>query len=179
MSQKSIVFIVSALLSLFVSATAFAQSGGECGSDADCADGEICEIYATTDCACAPCAPGEECESCDCGGSGDFGACVTPPPTCDTDADCPSHLSCVSGWEDSPSAAPPCTVDPDGNEECAEPEPMPEPEPVQPIAHLSLTNAQATRTAPTASPARPTPTPRVISPAKKARTATTAAIRPT
>src|SRR6056297_2469796 len=66
----------------------------ECTTDADCVDGEICEI-GDTDVACPPCPEGAACEPCP--EPETFGYCVAPPPPpCTSDADCAAGDVCVT-----------------------------------------------------------------------------------
>jgi len=100
---------------LLATATAFGQSG-ECREDTDCAEGQRCEKGMFVD-GCQPTADGST-EHCNTEPQvAETGSCVTPPPSCDTDADCGEYLSCVSIEEGG------CAVDSDGNGYCPEPDP--------------------------------------------------------
>ena len=112
-------FGLSAACSLLVGSAglAFAQAP-ECETDADCEDGFACEVTASLSCpGSPPCPEGEECaEPPECEEE-EFRECVRAPIDCETDADCPSYLSCVT---DEPPTI--CTVEPGGEEECEEPD---------------------------------------------------------
>lgn len=96
----------------------------ECVTDADCAEGQVCEVVAASTCACAPCESPDECPPCECPPETEITACVTPPVTCESDADCPDHLTCL--LYNQAGIAEPCEVDPDGNSMCGDPMPYPE-----------------------------------------------------
>lgn len=102
------------ILPLFVgfAAPVFAQDAGECASDADCADGTVCEkgMYSN---GCGPDA--EPCD--DTVYEEEFGRCVVPPTECDTDDDCGEYSACES------SDVGVCWADSNGDSGCEEPDP--------------------------------------------------------
>lgn len=104
------------ILTIGMASAAAAQDNG-CQSDADCAEGEVCEQYSAP-CPAIDCAPGEDCPDIECEPE-TFGECVRPPITCETDADCPTYLSCVQ--DDAPGVT--CAIE-EGQDEpvCDEPE---------------------------------------------------------
>ncbi len=104
------------------SSAAFAQPQ-QCESDADCEEGFRCEVVGASGCPGAPpCEEGQECEEPEPCESEEITECVRAPIDCETDADCPEYLTCVT---DSPPVA--CTVEPNGGEEvCEEPDPADE-----------------------------------------------------
>jgi len=113
-SRPVLTALLAAGLLTSMGAVASAQ---DCTADADCAEGFHCELYGATDCVVAP---GQD--EPDCGDPVEFGACVRSPIACDTDADCPTYLSCITGGgagEAPPdTGAPdqaPCMVDETGN----------------------------------------------------------------
>ena len=67
----------------------------ECASDADCAEGEFCEIWEVPS---APCTIDEEgnedCEEVESAEEEMIGLCQEQAIECEQDSDCPSHLSC-------------------------------------------------------------------------------------
>src|SRR5688572_17066086 len=100
---------------LFGSTAAFAQSG-ECGEDADCAEGQVCEKGMFV----PGCDVGPDGDTSDCSSEpqvAETGYCVTPPTPCESDSDCDEYLSCVTQY------AGDCAVDSEGNTFCSEPDP--------------------------------------------------------
>ncbi|MFH1532647.1 MAG: hypothetical protein ABIK09_18125 [Pseudomonadota bacterium] len=126
----------------------------ECVSDEDCPEGLECMLMgSSSSCACADCAPGEECEPCECPEEEFFGYCDEPydpwddfgdvvAGACESDADCPVEFLCLEietpCWDDMPTCAPcacagcdpddpDCTEEPDCEcPECPDPEPCEE-----------------------------------------------------
>jgi MYXO-CTERM domain-containing protein len=112
---------------------------GACTADADCGPGFTCEEYENCGCSSSgssgssggsdggvpplppdgsdvPPSEGTPEEDCSCEPSGEF-YCELVQVECTTDADCIDGFVCV----DSPDAGVPCTITPDGTEECGEP----------------------------------------------------------
>lgn len=100
---------------------ALSAQESECQTDADCGEGQICEIYGGVGVACPELPPcdGDDCpDEIECQEEfEEFGACVTAPIECDSDADCPTGLTCVSYSTDGGVA---CTEDSEGNVDCDE-----------------------------------------------------------
>ena len=94
-SSKTIKSLVTLTTFTLFSAPFFAQAE-ECRMDADCAEGEYCEMMNAPSVSCFIDEEGNE----DCGEPFEeeelVGFCEERPIECETDSDCPSHLSC--GW---------------------------------------------------------------------------------
>lgn len=67
----------------------------ECNTNADCAQGEQCQLLDSIEETCT--IDEEGTEICSGGTIETFGICVELPIECMTDTDCPSHLKCVEG----------------------------------------------------------------------------------
>lgn len=119
MKSKLIAFTLTAFPGAAFAAAEFVPFAGECGSDADCGEGLVCEVTGASGCDCAvpvPDDPSGENEACSCDPV-EYRSCVPGP--CQTNADCGAGLVCATYEQPCTSTAAPCT--PDGY--C--PEPMP------------------------------------------------------
>jgi hypothetical protein len=92
--------LVATLLCFAILSTSLNANAMECSVDADCAEGEYCEILEVYPS--APCFIDEEgneiCEDIAVDEEEVLGFCEERPIECMQDSDCPSHLSC--GWGD-------------------------------------------------------------------------------
>lgn len=116
----------ASMTTLFLFASpAFAQSGGQCASDADCPDGFVCET--STYEVCTDCAPGTDCTG-GCESRSESYCVPPPPPSCDANNPCAGDDVCVTFTfeECSGGSVAPCPADPD--EPCDQPDPAPEPD---------------------------------------------------
>lgn len=90
----------------------------ECTSDADCAQGEHCELMEIFQGTCSIDEEGNEiCTEVE---GEDSGICVENPIECETNSDCPGHLTCVQPGEISFGSS-------DGSGGASDPEPAPPP----------------------------------------------------
>lgn len=119
MKTQLIAFTLTAFPGAAFAVPEYAPFAGECGSDADCGEGLVCEVTGASGCDCAapsPDDPSGEREACSCDPV-EYRSCVPGP--CQTNADCGAGLVCATYEQPCASTALPCT--PDGY--CPEPEP--------------------------------------------------------
>jgi MYXO-CTERM domain-containing protein len=90
----------------------------ECTSDADCAQGEHCELFEVFESICEIDEEGDE--ICIEGEGEDSGICVEDPIECETNSDCPGHLTCVQSGGVSIGSS-------DGSDGASDAEPAPPP----------------------------------------------------
>jgi len=107
--------LVIALLTSLAAAPALAQDS-ECGSDADCQDGFVCEVTGAGGCAVEPCSEDGECPEPVCE-EYEYSECVPGP--CQGDADCDGDQICVKETYTSEVDCPP-------NADCAPSDPIEE-----------------------------------------------------
>jgi len=115
-----LVLACGALMFTFLATTVASAQSGSCETDADCAEGQACEVVASGGCACPPCQEGGACPDCQCDET-TWSECITPPIACANDGECPQYLSCISGGDA------PCAVACDANGDCTEDCPTPDP----------------------------------------------------